>query len=337
MNILFTCAGRRNYLLQYFLETLRNKGMVLAADMEITAPSLAIADKAFVVPAVYSDDYVDIILNICRKEKVDALISLNDLELPVLASASQKFDEINVRLIISNKRVIETCFDKYKTLLFCEQLKIDCPKTFLTLDDAREAFEKDIIKFPLVVKPRWGSASIGIEFPETFEELELAHRLVSLKISKSILYEASKEHLDQAVMIQEKINGTEYGLDILNHFSGEPVQVYVKEKLSMRAGETDKSVLRNNSVLEELGFQIGHALGHIGNLDCDIFESNGKYFLLEMNPRFGGGYPFSHMSGADYPAAICSWIEGHAYDFTGFTKKFDEPYAKCDTLIKVLK
>jgi carbamoyl-phosphate synthase large subunit len=337
MNILFTCAGRRNYLLQYFREVLKHNGKIIAADMQITAPAMVLADKAIVVPGVYSSEYVNVILDICRKEQVHALLSLNDLELPILASEIKRFKEIGVNLIVSNEKVIETCFDKYKTIHFCEQQQIDYPKSFLTLNHARDAFRRAILKFPVVVKPRWGSASIGIEFPGTMEELELAYRLVSLKVSNGILFEASKLHLDQSVMIQEKIDGIEYGLDILNDFSGRPVQVYVKEKLAMRAGETDKAVLRNKPDLEELGLRIGRALGHIGNLDCDVFESNGKYYLLEMNPRFGGGYPFSHMSGANYPAAICSWIEGHTFNFAGFKKMYDEPYAKCDVLIKILK
>jgi carbamoyl-phosphate synthase large subunit len=337
MNILFTCAGRRNYLLNYFREALGNNGRLIAADMQITAPAMAAADKAVVVPEVYSSDYVDVILEICRQEKVNALISLNDLELPILAFKKKRFEEIGVKLILSDERVIETCFDKYKTILFTEQLKISFPKTYLSLDQAKNAIKSGTLNFPVVVKPRWGSASIGLEFPETMEELELAYQLVSLRIARGILYEASKQQLDQAVLIQEKINGTEYGLDILNNFSGQSVQVYVKEKLAMRAGETDKAVLRNKPDLEALGLIIGRSLGHVGNLDCDIFESNGNYLLLEMNPRFGGGYPFSHMAGANYPAAICSWIAGLPFDFDHFTKEYDQPYAKCDTLIKVLK
>lgn len=337
MNILFTCAGRRNYLLQYFRETLKHKGKIIAADMEITAPALAVADKAVVVPEIYSSEYVHVILDICIKENVNALISLNDLELPILASQAQKFEEIGVKLVVSNEKAIETCFDKYKTIQFCKKIQIGYPKTFLDLDCARDALLKHNVKFPVVVKPRWGSASVGLEFPRTMEELDLAFRLVSLKISNSILYQASRQQLDKAVIIQEKIDGIEYGLDVLNNFSGLPMQVYVKEKLAMRAGETDKSVLRNKPDMEDLGIRIGRALGHIGNLDCDIFESRGRYYLLEMNPRFGGGYPFSHMSGANYPAAICSWIEGLTFSFEGFTKEYDKPYAKCDTIIQVLK
>lgn len=336
MNILFTCAGRRNYLLQYFKEVLGDSGTIIAADMDITAPALAVADRAKVVPEVYADNYVEAILDICRSEEVNALISLNDLELPVLASERPAFEEMGVKLIISNEDVVDTCFDKHETILFCEKIGVDYPQTFLRLEEVKKALEAGQLKFPVVVKPRWGSASVGIEFPRTMEELELAYGLAILKISHSILAEASKQDLEQSVLIQEHISGKEYGLDILNDFSGRTVQVYVKEKLAMRAGETDKSVLRNNPELEKIGFRVGEALGHIGNVDCDIFEKDGRYFLLEINPRFGGGYPFSHMSGANYPAAICSWIKGLEFDFSAFRKTYDVPYAKCDTLLKVL-
>jgi carbamoyl-phosphate synthase large subunit len=337
MNILFTCAGRRNYLLQYFRKVLDNKSKIMAADMQLSAPAMTEADKAFVVPDVYSPDYIANLLEICKTEKVSAIVPLNDLELPVLAGARDKFFNLGTRLIVSDQNVIETCFDKYKTTLFCKQLRIKFPKTFLSLSEAKEAIGKKLAEFPIVVKPRWGSASIGLEFPGTMEELELAYHLVTLKISKSIFYEASRKVPDQAVIIQEKIDGTEYGLDILNNFSGKPVATYVKEKLAMRAGETDKAVLRHKPDLEEIGFKIGNALGHIGNLDCDIFEMNGEYILIEMNPRFGGGYPFSHQAGADYPAAICSWIEDRYFDIESFSREYDQPYAKCDNLIRLLK
>jgi len=336
MNILFTCAGRRNYLIAYFRQVLGHNGRIIAADVQIAAPALAIADKAVVVPEIYSKGYLEVILELCRKEQVHALFSLNDLELPILASGGKKFEEIGVKLVIPNEKIIETCFDKYSTKLFTENLKISFPKTYLTLDQAKNAIRRGEIKFPVIVKPRWGSASIGLESPETLEELELEYRLVSLKISRGILNEASKQQIDRAVLIQEKIIGTEYGLDILNNFYGQPEQVYIKEKLAMRAGETDRAVLRNKPDLEALGFLLGRSLGHIGNLDCDFFETSEGYCMLEMNPRFGGGYPFSHMAGANYPAALCAWLEGNSFDFDHFTKEYDQPYAKYDTLIKVL-
>jgi carbamoyl-phosphate synthase large subunit len=335
MNVLFTCAGRRNYLLEYFKEAMGGSGTVIAADMSRTAPAMALADVAHVVPDVYAEDYVDRILKICQEEEVDLLISLNDLELPVLSPHRPSFEKAGVRLLISEQKVIDICFDKYRTVQFCQDLKMGTPRTYLDLDEARKALESGELSFPVVVKPRWGSASIGLEFPSDMEELELAYRLVTLRVERSILSEASKEDMERSVLIQERIDGIEYGLDILNDFSGRCVQVYVKEKLAMRAGETDKSVLRNHPKLEELGFRVGEALGHIGNVDCDMFEKDGKYYLLELNPRFGGGYPFSQMSGANYPAAILAWLENRKFDFSTFSRTYDQAFAKCDTLIRV--
>ncbi|MFP4428623.1 MAG: ATP-grasp domain-containing protein [Desulfovermiculus sp.] len=335
MNILFTCAGRRNYLLHYFREALKDQGLIIAADMQSTAPAMAVADKAFGVPGVYNPGYVDKLLEICKNEQILVVISLNDLDLPILAGSRARFESIGTTVLVSAQKVIDICFDKWRTCEFARLTGVSAPKTYLSWDEAVKALDSKTLDFPLTLKPRWGSTSIGIEYPESMQELRLSYDLSILKLSRSILSRASSEDKDRAILFQEKLGGTEYGLDILNDLSGRPVQVYVKEKLAMRAGETDKAVLRKHPELEELGFKIGNALGHIGNLDCDIFETDGAFHLLEMNPRFGGGYPFSQMAGANFPAAIIAWLAGLEFDFSGFERKYDQPFAKCDTLIAV--
>jgi len=335
MNILFTCAGRRNYLINYFKEALEGQGLVIAADMLRTAPAMVAANKAFVVPSVYDDSYVERILEICVNEKVDVVVSLNDLELPILSGSFSRFKLVSTMLLISNENVIDTCFDKIKTIELASSIGILTPKTFTSFKEAKDAIDEGILTFPLVVKPRWGSASMGLEFPDSIKELELAFELLSLRIHKTMLGKASAQDIDRAILIQEKIQGIEYGLDILNDFNGKTEQVYVKEKLAMRSGETDKAILRNHNELENIGFVIGNKLGHIGNLDCDIFESDGKYYLIELNPRFGGGYPFTHMSGGNYVAAIVAWLKGERYDFSNFKKDYDYIYAKSESIIGI--
>ena len=56
---------------------------------------------------------------------------------------------------------------------------------------------------------------------------------------------------------------------------------------------------------------------------------------LEMNPRFGGGYPFSHTLGANFPLAIIEWCSGVEFDFVDFKRNFGKTVSKCDTLIFV--
>lgn len=335
MNILFTCAGRRNYLIEYFKKELKGKGKVVAADMQMSAPAMAVADKACIVPEVYAPGYIEALKNICIEEKINAIFSLNDLELPILSEAKETFDSIGVKMIISSPRVIDLSFDKAKTMEFVASLGLRTPKTFQSLADAKKAIQQKELSFPLVIKPRWGSASIGIEFPMNEEELELSYSLIILKIKRSILARASSTDMEHSILIQEKINGKEFGLDVLNDFNGNTRAVYVKEKLAMRAGETDKAVLVDLPEVEKIGTTIGSHLKHVGNLDCDVMEMEGRYYFIEMNPRFGGGYPFTYMSGGNFPAILLQWLENKDAIDPFLVKHYNSAFSKCDQLIKI--
>lgn len=336
MNILFTCAGRRHYLIDYFQKAKPKNCTIVGADMQSTAPAMAIVDKKYIVPPVYDSNYLEALLDICQKENIGAIISLNDLELPILSNAINRFEEKGIRPIVSDMSVIDICFDKWKTIEFAKQIGIDTPKTYLKLQDALDAIAKKELSFPLVIKPRWGSASIGIEFPENVEELNFLYKFIRKKVVNSMLGTISKTDIDNSIIIQEKIEGQEYGLDIFNNFNAEVLTTIVKEKVSMRSGETDKAITRNNNSLQMIGKLIGENLGHIANLDCDIFEKDGKYYLLEMNPRFGGGYPFSHMSGTNFPAVLYSLLNNEQCQKQWLTPtQYDKVFAKCDVLINV--
>ena len=335
MNILLTCAGRRNYLVNYFKAALRGTGKVIAADAQLNAPALVDADVAVQVPSIYSEAYIDLLLNICKTHEVKGVISLNDLELPILSANKERFAAIGVTVIISDQDVIRTCFDKWETALFLQQHGIKTPKTFLTLAAAREAIRHGEISFPLVIKPRWGSASIGIEFPESDSELELAYQLLLLRLGKSVLATASQEDMAHAIIFQEKIDGQEYGMDILNDFNQKHVASFPKRKLAMRAGETDKSLSVADERFQEIGAKIGSALKHVGNLDCDIFEVNGELYVLELNPRFGGGYPFTHESGGNIVAVLIEWLHNRN-DISGLLNfQPGQAFSKCDRLMAV--
>ena len=187
MNLLFTCAGRRTYLLKYFKENLSEGDQVVATDMQLSAPALTAADIKLQVPAVYAPQYIDITLDICKKYHVDALISLNDLELPILAENKSRFEDIGVTVIVSAPEVIDICFDKYKTAKWIESIGLNVPKTYVTLTSAKEALAKGEVTFPLFLKPRWGSGSIGLEAIEDMEELDIYYDLLMKKIKKLFL------------------------------------------------------------------------------------------------------------------------------------------------------
>lgn len=334
MNILFTCAGRRTYLLKYFKENLSEGDKVVATDMQLSAPALQVADVKLQVPAVYDPEYVNITLDICREQKIDALLSLNDLELPILAENKTRFEELGVKVIVSSPEVIDIAFDKYKTAQWIESLGLFAPKTYVRLEDAKRALAAGEIEFPLFMKPRWGSGSIGLESIADMEELDIYYNLLMKKIKKTILATASVG--DEYIMIQEKLTGSEFGLDIMNDLNGKNVGVSVKQKLAMRAGETDKAVTVDIPEVREMGRKIGEALGHIGNLDVDIMQrADGAYCVLELNPRFGGGFPFSYEAGVNMPKAIIQWIKGKEVNPAMLQPEYGRMFSKNDYLMEI--
>lgn len=333
MNILFTCAGRRTYLLKYFKEQLEGGGKIVATDMQLSAPALTAADIKIKVPAVYDPEYIDKTLEICKGYDIKALFSLNDLELPILSANRDKFQEIGVKLIVSSQEVIDICFDKYRTAGYVESLGLKTPKTFINYEDALDAITKGSLNFPLVLKPRWGSGSIGIEFVNDIEELQEVYGMLLKKIKKSILATASQG--EEYILIQEKIEGQEYGLDVMNDLNGCNHGVSVKKKLAMRAGETDKAETVDNPEIRNIGQILGQNLHHIGNLDVDVFERDGQYYVLELNPRFGGGFPFSYEAGVNFPKALIQCIEGEEMDDSLLIPKYGMTFAKCDYLVNV--
>ena len=175
----------------------------------------------------------------------------------------------------------------------------------------------------------------GSEYPEDDEELELAYRFVKKILFRTFLSEVSASDSERCVLIQERLSGHEYGLDVINNIDGHYINTFVKHKLVMRAGETDRAVTVENDQLKNLGQTIGQKLCHVGNLDCDAIVGSKDFYVLEMNPRFGGGYPFSHLAGANLPAALIAWAKGEQLDENWLKVKANVKSSKCDRLVTI--
>ncbi len=336
INLLFTCAGRRNYLINYFKEAIKDEGRVIAADMSLTAPAMVDADLAILVPSIYDDTYLDELKKIIVDHHITAVISLNDLELPLLSKHKKELEATGAKIIVSNVKVIDIAFDKIETFNFLKSIGLQTPQTYTNLKQALTAIKDGALDYPLVVKPRWGSASIGIDFPESREELELAFKLQHIKLKKSILNTASEQDIDNAILIQEKLDGREFGMDIVNDFDGEYYGTFVREKLNMRSGETDKAVSVIDKKFEAIGKKISEHLKHIGSLDCDVFIANNQLYTLELNPRFGGGYPFSHEAGINTASIYIEWLKGNKNVEQFNNYKAGVTFSKCDRMLEII-
>lgn len=314
MRILLTSVGRRSYLVEYFKEAVGESGKVFVSNSSAQSPAFSVADGHTVTPLIYSDEYIPFLMAYCQENSVNAIVSLFDVDLPILSKNKEKFQEIGVKVVVSDPETLAVCNDKWNTYQFLKKHNIPVPMTFLSVQEAVNAIAEKKIHYPVIVKPRWGMGSISVYQADNEVELNVFYHKVKRDIRKTYLKYESAENIDECVLIQEKLKGQEYGLDVINDLEKNYCTTIVKKKLAMRSGETDCAVTVNDSELVQLGKKLSMHLQHIGNLDVDVFKSDRCAYVLEMNARFGGGYPFSHQAGVDLPRQIVKWLEGKETD-----------------------
>lgn len=313
MNILLTSAGRRSYIIHYFREALAGTGLVHAANSVYSA-ALQVADRAVVTPLIYDSSYIDFLLDYCTRNEIRAIISLFDIDLPILSQAKEQFLQHGVQVVVSDYYVTQVCNDKWRTFNWLKNNEISTPKTFLKIDDVEKGLNDKRLSFPIIIKPRWGMGSIAIYEADNEQELLVFDKKSKKQIFNSYLSFESGADRDHGVIFQEKLVGEEYGLDVVNDLRQNHVATFVKKKIAMRSGETDIAVTENNKILKKLGWNISEKLKHVANLDVDCFMVGEEPYVLEMNCRFGGQYPFSHLAGANLPLAIIKWLNNEELD-----------------------
>lgn len=310
MTVLLTGAGRRTSLVHSFRHALRGRGEVIACDSSPAAPALYEADRALIVPSFDAPDYFEVLFALCRAHAVRLIISVNDLELIGLAEAAPRFRAAGTIPVVASPEIIALCQDKWAAFHALSAAGILVPATYLSLDEARQALTRGALRFPLVVKPRWGSTSIGVEIVENDQELALAWERGQVQAPRTTPARWLRTDPARCLIVQEFVRGQEYGLDVINDLSGRHAATLARRKLAMRAGNTDRAVSVADPRLDALGRTLGELLGHPGCLDVDVIAAGGTFRVLDVNPRLGGGYPFSHLAGADLPAALLAWAAG---------------------------
>lgn len=293
INILILSAGTRNKIVQYFKKTLGENGKVIATDMSTIAPAIYEADKYYIVPRITEPGYIDIILDICKKENISGVLSLIDPELSLLAENEDKFKNRGTTVIGSSYELCERALDKMQMFQWLRSHGYNCAKSYVDKNEFLADVKTGKANYPVFVKPVRGSASIAISKVFDNETVDLLF-----------------DHSDN-LMIQEYLDGQEIGADCyIDLLSGELVSVFTKKKIVMRAGETDKSISFKDEKLFELIKKFVNESGWRGQIDIDIFEINGEYHISEVNPRFGGGYPHAYECGADHMKLIINNLNG---------------------------
>lgn len=280
MNILILSCGTRYKLVEYFKNRDNSFDKVVVTDCSEYAPALYISDKYYIVSRMNKDGYIDEIIDICKKENINVILPLQEDEILLISKNRKRFEDIGILVAISDYSVLSLCKDKYELYNYLNKEGVPVVKTQLLKDILDDNTKIDEV----FVKPRYGAGSVG-----------------TMKVKTNMFLKALYEESGEELIVQPFIQGKEYGVDVYIDFISSDIKaIFCKEKLRMRAGETEKSKSVKISEIEEMVKKVVGLLQLKGPVDIDIMEYYGNYYVLEINPRFGGGYPHAYECGVNF-------------------------------------
>ena len=284
-NILITSAGRRVSLVKFFQKELKiiySDAKVFTTDANPEYSSACrISDGYFEVPRVDKINYIDSLLDIVLKNNISLIIPTIDTELLILSSNIELFKKHKVEIVISDYEVIQIFRDKRLTHNFFEKQQINFAKEFT----------KTNFILPMYIKPIDGSRSID-NYVITDKEQLTEYHLSNLKLM-------FLEYLDHKIH-------TEFTIDLYFDKNSDLKCLIPRQRLEVRDGEVNKAITKNKKFIPEIWQKLKKIDGFRGCITLQVFVNNisNKIYGIEINPRFGGGYPLSYLAGGNFP----KWI-----------------------------
>ena len=315
-NILISSAGRRVELVNIWkdevLKHIGKESLVFANDLNPNhSAACRVAHQSFSICAIKEKKYPEILLQECLKRNIGLIIPTIDDELKIFADYRKIFEEHGVQLLISDKELINYCRDKKLTPKLFQSHGIEFPKIF----------DKDKLKYPLIIKPHDGSSSLGIK--KIFKNAEIS----------------DSDKQNNGNIFQELLSNDwqEFSVDLYYDKKGKLKCAVPRHRIEIRGGEISKGITRKNSVYKFIIKKLDKLKGARGPMTLQIFLNKNKLSAIELNARFGGGYPMSYLSGANFPEMI---IKEYMYDkelifYDGWKK--DKLFLRYDSTLEIKK
>jgi carbamoyl-phosphate synthase large subunit len=313
--VLISSAGRRVALMRAVREDIISLGYtpkIIVTELSRDAPAWHEADHGEIVPRCTTDAFIDAVLQIVVTHSVRLVIPTIDTELAIYAENIERFAAVGCAVNIGSTQTIAISADKQFSYAWLAENGLPAPMT-VPIAQARDANWA----FPFVVKPAGGSSAIGVQVVRTTRALQLAI-----------------EDEQFGVMVAQKLaTGVEYTVSVYVDRAGVVQSVVPRRRLAVRSGEVSKGVTVNNEAVIALATRVAEALPSVwGALNVQIFHdaSSGALAIIEVNPRFGGGFPLAWQAGARAPRWLLQEVLGlkceasHAFEEGLVMLRFDD-------------
>ena len=273
-------VGRRVELVKAFKNAaidLNINSDIIGTDISKLAPAIYFCDKYYKLPKISSSDYIEKIIELSIKENISLIIPTIDTDLTKLSKNRNKiFEKSKAKVMVSDLNVIKICRDKFKTQKYIESIGFKMPKLIT---------DKEIMNgnysFPLFIKPKSGSSSKNTYKIKNKYELDLYKNTIENPI------------------IQDFIDGDEYSVDVFLDFDSKIISIVPRLRISTRSGEISKGLVIKDKKIIEYIMNLMNILKPVGQITVQLIKNENGIFIIEINPRFGGGSPMSIMAGAN--------------------------------------
>lgn len=295
-NVLILSAGRRVELTKLFKKAAVKQGndsKIIVGDASEDIPARYFADEFHKLPRIDSGEYIETIIEITNNRNVGLIVPTIDTELILLSEYKVRIEtETKAKVLISDPEVIKVCRDKITTQNYLTENGFDMPK-MLEINEVKPDDE-----FPMFIKPKSGSSSIGAYKVNNYSDLSLYSEVV------------------EEPVLQEFVDGEEYTVDVFLDFESTVITVVPRLRLATRSGEISKGqIIKDNIIIDEV-IRLMNTLKPIGHITVQLFKTkDNKIKFIEINPRFGGGAPMSIQSGADSPQNLFRILNGETLKY----------------------
>ncbi len=300
MNLLFSCIGQRGYIAEYFRDCLDPSDHIIATSNTEWTAGFASCDRGVVLPDITDDGYIPAIFDLCREEEIDAILSFYDPDVAALSSQQEDFDAAGVKLVMPARPTVDACYDKLRMSTELQAAGISTPSTLANLADVHAALDRCDWRLPLFAKPRFGVGSRN-----------------SLVVDSRSAIEPTLA-LESDMVMQENVEGDLINLDLLGDLDGQLLSAVPWRRLRSAHGETYLAKTIQHPAAIAIGAALTELLRFVGPVDVDLVEDSSGLSVIDINPRFGGGYPCSHFAGANFPQSIVELLKGrHVQPYLG--------------------
>ena len=294
-NVMILSVGRRVELVKRFkraAKKLNIESKIIGVDIDNLAPALYFCDERVIVPRINDDNYLSSLLDACEKYDVKLIIPTIDTELLKISENIKLFEDKKIMVNVSSNEVIKICRNKKNTQKWLDDNHFLAPRMISDEDINNKNYQ-----FPLFIKPLDGSSSINAFKVENEKELMFF-----------------KDYVPNPI-IQEMVKGEEYTIDVFCDFDSNPITIVPRKRIAVRAGEIQKGIICKNREIIDYMKKVVNALKPRGHITIQCIKDNEKIYILEINPRFGGGAPMSIDAGADSPLHLYKLLMGEKLEY----------------------